>query len=150
MTGTPDNPKLSAGRHISGGPKSPGKYYRKHCKNIKTIIPYTKLGSLPKLSEPNSEIQLDFCSPIHNTSTKRPIYILVAVNGFSKFPWAQICRGPSTPSVLKFLNKYILVNGIRRSIRTEQGTVFVSKEYNNVCKNNNKTKIQPCSGPSCH
>ena len=49
----------------------------KQGKNLKPIIPKQDLGKLPKLSEPNEELQMDFAGPIpfRNYTDKRIITI---------------------------------------------------------------------------
>ena len=58
-------------------------------KNIITQIPSTEKNNLEILIEPNQEIQLDFAGPI-KSKTHGNIYILVAIDRFSKWPTAQI------------------------------------------------------------
>ena len=55
-------------------------------------------------------------------------YILVCVDRFSKFPSAQITSSASAKSIINFLSKYIALHGIPRTIRTDQGSSFISKE----------------------
>ena len=67
-------------------------------KNVITQIPSTETNNFEILTEPNQEIQLDFPGPI-KSKTRGDVYILVAVDRFSKWPTAQICKtrthGPS-------------------------------------------------------
>ena len=67
-------------------------------KNVITQIPSTEKNNLEILTEPDQEIQLDFAGPI-KSKTRGDVYILVAVDRFSKWPTAQICKtrthGPS-------------------------------------------------------
>ena len=58
---------------------------RAACKNIITQIPSTEKNNLEILTEPNQEIQLDFAGPI-KSKTRGDVYILVAVDRFSKWP----------------------------------------------------------------
>ena len=64
-------------------------------KHLTTQLPSTekkqKKNNLEILSEPNQEIQLDFAGPI-KSKTRGDVYILVAVDRFSKWPTAQICK----------------------------------------------------------
>ena len=59
-------------------------------KNLKTQIPQTEVNRLEILTEPGQEIQLDFAGPIKSKS-RGDVYILVAVDRFSKWPTAQVC-----------------------------------------------------------
>ena len=55
-------------------------------KNLKALIPKTKLGQLPSLIEPNQEIQMDFAGPIPYKNTTQNNYILVTVDRLSRYP----------------------------------------------------------------
>ena len=59
-------------------------------KSLITQLPTTEKFKLDLLSEPNQEIQLDFADPIKSKS-RGEIYLLVAVDRFSKWPTATIC-----------------------------------------------------------
>ena len=56
---------------------------------------------------------------------------------FSKFPSAQITSSTSAKSIINFLSKYIALHGIPRTIRTDQGTGFISKEVREFCHEHN-------------
>ena len=86
--------------------------------------------------EPNQEIQLDFAGPIFNERGKEK-YILTAIDRFSKFPTTKIVVATSTFNVTKFLNKYINLHGVPRTIRTDQGTCFTSNTFVKYCKDLN-------------
>ena len=60
-------------------------------KNLTTQLPSTEKNNIENLSEPNQEIQLDFAGPI-KSKTRGDVYILVAVDRFSKWLTAQICK----------------------------------------------------------
>ena len=54
-------------------------------KNLTTQLPSTEKNNPENLSEPNQEIHLDFAGPI-KSKTRGDVYILVAVDRFSKWP----------------------------------------------------------------
>ena len=86
-------------------------------KNLTTQLPSTeKKIKLEILSEPNQEIQLDFAGPI-KSKTRGDVYILVAVDRFSEWPTAQICKNTDSRTVLKFLTNI--------AQRTEHHGVYV-------------------------
>ena len=64
-------------------------------RNITTKIPSTEKNSIEILTEPNHEIQLDFAGPIKSKS-RGDVYILVALDCFSKGPTAQNCKSTYT------------------------------------------------------
>ena len=70
-------------------------------KNIITQIPSTEKNQLEILTDPNQEIQLDFAGPI-KSKTRGDVYLLVAVDRFTKWPTAQVCGNTDTRTVLKF------------------------------------------------
>ena len=64
-------------------------------------------------------------------------YILVCVDRFSKFSSAQITSSTSAKSIISYLSKYISLHGIPRTIRTDQGSSFISKEVREFCQEHN-------------
>ena len=101
-------------------------------KNLKTQFPSTEKNNLDILFEPNQEIQLDFAGPI-KFKTLGYVFILVAVDRFSKWPTAQICKNTDRRTVLKFLTKNFSDNGTPRSIRTDNRSCFKSNEFKEFC-----------------
>ena len=112
-------------------------------KNLKPIIPKTDLGKLPKLLEPNQEIQLDFAGPLPNESNDE-IYILVAIDRFSRYPSAVVHPNSDASTAIDFSQKYCEFHGIPRSIRCDQAQAFKSRSFDVYCKNKNiKLKFSP-------
>ena len=99
-------------------------------KNLKTQLPSAERNKLEIVFEPNQEIQLDFGGPKNQRLT---VYVLVAVDRFSKWPTAQICRNTDTRTVLEFLTKYCSNIGTPRRIRTGNGSCFKSNEFEEFC-----------------
>ena len=116
-------------------------------KNIITQIPSTGKNNLEILTEPNQEIQLDFAGPI-KSKTRGDVYILVAVDRFSKWPTAQVCKNTETRTVLKFSTKYFTDNGTPQCIRTDNGSCFKSNEFKKFCNGENIKPIR-CT-PNLH
>ena len=112
-------------------------------KNIITQIPSTEKNNLEILTEPNQEIQLDFAGPI-KSKTQGDVYILVAIDRFSKWPTAHSCKS----TVLKFLTKYFTDNGTPRNIGTDNGSCIKSNEFNQFCDGQNIKRIR-CT-PNLH
>ena len=65
----------------------------------------TRRNRLELLTEPNQEIQLDFAGPI-KSKIRGDVYILVAVDRFSKWPTAQICKNTDTRTVINFQHNF--------------------------------------------
>ena len=76
------------------------------------------------------------------------MYILVAVDRFSKWPRAHICKNTDSRIVLKFLTKYISDNGTPWSVRTDNGSYFKSNELKEFCYRENIKRIR-CT-PNLH
>ena len=88
-------------------------------KNLKSIIPANKWAPLKLCKVPNEEIQIDFGGPIYNEKNQE-IYFLSCIDRFSKFPSAEDFDRSNADNILKFLQEYVLLHGIHRSIRLDQ------------------------------
>ena len=102
-------------------------------KNLKPNIPKTEQNSLPPLSAPNEEIQLDFIGPI--TDQNRRFYILLSMDRYSKWPAASLCKTTDGETATKFLEQYCNLNGIPKTIRTDKATAFTGRQFREFCKN---------------
>ena len=102
-------------------------------KNLETQIPSTEKNYLEILTEPNQEIQLDFAGPI-NSKSWDTLYILVAVDRFSRWPTAKTCSRTDTKTVLQILKELYTEKGTPKSIRTDNATCFKSDEFKSYCK----------------
>ena len=116
-------------------------------KNTITQIPSTEKNTLEILTELNQAIQLDFAGPI-NSKTRSDVYSLVAVDRFSKWPTAQVCKNTDNRTVLNFLTKYFSDTGTPQCIRTDNGSCFKSNEFKKIC-NGEKIKRIRCT-PNLH
>ena len=91
-------------------------------KNIKPNIPSREKNKFPRLDNPNKEIQLDFIGPI--TVDNRRFHILLSMERFSKWTVASFCTSNDGETAIKFLEQYIQVNGIPKTMRTDKATTF--------------------------
>ena len=105
-------------------------------KNLKPIIPKSKLAQLPPLHEPNEEIQMDFAGPILDEQNNDS-YILASVDRFSRYPHAIVYHNCDTDTAIKYLEKYIKFHGIPRNIRCDQAQAFKSRQFEIFCNNHN-------------
>ena len=103
-------------------------------KNIKPLLTQKQFGKLPKVSEINQEIAIDFAGPFKNAPAAKQ-YLLVSVDHLSGWPEAKFLRKPTTEKVIEFLKKYIARHGIPKSIRTDPATIFCSKRFKTFCAN---------------
>ena len=85
---------------------------------------------------------MEFAGPI-KSETRVDVYILVAIDRFSKCPTAQICKNTDSRTVIKkFLTKYCVDNGTPRTIRTDNSSCFKSQEFKNYCNGEKINRIQ--------
>ena len=106
-------------------------------KNLKPLIPKQSLGMLPKLKEPNEEVQIDFAGPIPFRGHKHNYYTLISVNRLTRYPHAQVFKGCDTQTALNYLEEYCRFHGIPRSLRCDQAQAFKAREFEIFCKNKN-------------
>ena len=101
-------------------------------KNIKPNIPSTETNSLPPLNNPNEEIQMDFIGPI--TENNRRFYTLLSMDRYSKWPAASFCTSTDGETAVKFLEQYIQLNGIPKTIRSDRASAFTGRLFRDFCK----------------
>ena len=90
-------------------------------KNMKSSHTFHTSLSLPSLFAPKEELQLDFADPLQDEKGKR-VFILVAVDRYSKFPSVLLTKNNGSKKVVNFLEAYILIHGIANSILTDHGS----------------------------
>ena len=100
-------------------------------KNLKSVIPAKEFHPHIPCLEPYQEIQIDIGGPIFDEEGNK-IYLLAAIDRFSKYPTACIYDKANGPNVLKFLDIYIENHGIPRSIRLDQAKCSVGNQVNNI------------------
>ena len=78
---------------------------------------------MPVFSGPNQELQLDFAGPILDDKGSK-IFLLVAIDRFSKFLPVLISKTNGAKKVTKFLDSYIPIHGLPHSIGRGHGSGF--------------------------
>ena len=106
-------------------------------KNLKYQLPKPNFGKLKTLTEPGQEIQIDFSGKLNNKNLNGDHQILIAIDRFSKWPTAKICKSSETKEVINFLKQNFNLYGLPEKIKTDKGEAFVSKEYKEFCKSKN-------------
>ena len=112
-------------------------------KNLKYQIPKNKYGKLEKLSEPGQKIQIDFTGKLHKKNLNGEPQILIAIDRFSKWPTAKLCKTSETKEVISFLSNQFNLYGIPEKNKSDKGGAFTSTEYKEFCKARN-IEIQHC------
>ena len=113
----------------------------KICKNLKSIIPPNKWAPLKLCKVPNEEFQIDFGGPIYNEKNEE-IYFLACFDRFSKYPKAEAFDRANADNILKFLQEYVLLHGIPRSIRLNQARCQTRQQIEAFCSQNNIPLIE--------
>ena len=88
------------------------------------------------MSQPGQELQLDYAGPLEDHKGKK-IYLLVAIDRYSKFPSVKVTKSTGGKSTIKFLRTYIDKHGIPESIKTDQFSGFKGKAMKKFCTENN-------------
>ena len=105
-------------------------------KDLKANASFNSTKLLPFLSGPYEELQLDYAGPLLD-SDGNSIYILVAIDRYSKYPSAMITRSTGRQKIIKFLKTYIQQHSIPKSIKTDQYSGFKNKLVQAFCKDKN-------------
>ena len=110
--------------------------FTKFGKNLKANASFNSSKPLPLLSGPNEELQLYYSGPLFD-SFGNSMYILVAIDRYSKYPSAMITRSTGGRKIIKFLKSYIQQHKIPKSIKTDQYSGFKNKLVQNFCQEKN-------------
>ena len=89
--------------------------------------------SLLLLNAPNEELQLDYAVPLSDGAGNQ-VYILAAIDRFSKYQSVMLTKTTGANKILKFLENYIFTHSIRKAIRTDQYSGFKNKLVDQYCK----------------
>ena len=88
------------------------------------------------MTQPGQELQLDYAGPLEDHKGKQ-IYLLVAIDRYSKFPSVKVTKSTGGKSTIKFLRTYIDTHGIPESIKTDKFSGFKGKSMKKFCTENN-------------
>ena len=75
---------------------------------------------------------MDFIGPI--TAKNRRYYILLSMDRISKWPAASFCKSTESQTAVEFLEQYVNLNGIPKTIRTDKATAFTSRSFSEFCR----------------
>ena len=105
-------------------------------KNLTSINPASKWAPLKLCKVPSEEMQIDFGGPIYNEKNQE-VCFLACIDRFSKFPTAEVFDRADADNILKFLQEYVLLHGIPRSIRLDQARCQTDHQIKAFCSQNN-------------
>ena len=108
-------------------------------KNANYIIPKSSAKPLPLLTQPGQELQLDYAGLLEDHKGKK-IYLLVAIDRYSKFPSVKVTKFTGGKSTIQFLRTYIDTHGIPKLIQTDRFSGFKGKSRKKFCTENNITQ----------
>lgn len=105
------------------------------CQKMKHHVKQIKIADeipIPKL--PMRNMQLDAMGPfIDSTSGNRNVLVLIDV--FSRFVYAQATKDITTKTVIKFLERVFIENSYIKVLQTDRGTNFMSKSFEKYLEN---------------
>ena len=105
-------------------------------KKLKTVIPAKQFQTHTPCIVPNQEIQIAFAGAIINEK-EHEIYILTCIDRFSNYPSAEIFENANASNVIKFLENFIHVHVVPRSLRIDQAPCLIGNQVKNFCTKNN-------------
>ena len=109
-------------------------------KNLKTSKTFNSAEPLPELSKVNEELQIDLAGPMFDSKGKK-LFIIVAIDRFSKCPSAMIPRKSGSEKILKFLKNYIHQHTIPKNLKTDQNSGFKNAKVAEFCKSKGINQI---------
>ena len=95
-------------------------------KNLEPAKTFETAQSLPSLSGPNQQLKIVFAGPLLDDKGSK-VFLLIAIDRFSKFPPLLISKTTGAKKVTKFLASYIRIHRLPHSIRTDHGSGFNNK-----------------------
>jgi hypothetical protein len=95
--------------------------------------PVAELQPIP-LSWPFMQWGLDMVGKLHKSWLGGHVYMLVAVDKFTKWVEAAPVRTQDSIAAINFIKSIVFRFGVPHSIITDNGTNFTSKEFKNYCE----------------
>lgn len=123
------------------------------CSQLKPNFQNMDDNHLISALNPLDRLSIDF-KGILPTTKHNYKYLLIAVDEYSRFPFAFPCRDTSTNSVIDCLKKIFSVFGIPRFIHSDRGSSFVSLELKEFLfklgiSTSNSTPYNPRGNSQC-
>jgi len=103
------------------------------------------LRPIPKGDAPLSTYHMDHLGPMTSTA-KLYKYLLVIVDGFSKFVWIYPTKSTNTKEVLDKLTAIQQIFGNPQRIITDKGAAFTSTSFNDYCTTENIEHVAITTG----
>jgi hypothetical protein len=91
------------------------------------------LHPIPKFDVPMHTLHIDHLGPFV-LSSRRNDYLVVAIDGFTKFAFLKAVRNTKVGPVRKCLDDIFNLFGVARQIVCDRGSSFTSKCFNGYCE----------------
>ena len=85
------------------------------------------------------EIQIGLAGSINNERKDHEIYMSTCIDRFSQYQSAEIFDNANASNVIKFLDYYIQIYGVPRSLRIDQARCLIGNQVQKCCTKNNIT-----------
>nr|CAI5828350.1 unnamed protein product [Callosobruchus analis] len=95
--------------------------------------PQGKLHSIDKIGKPFHTMHLDHLGPFVK-SQRGNSYILVAIDGFTKFTFLKAVKNTKSTVTVKALGDIVNLIGFPNRVITDRGTSFTGAPFENFCK----------------
>jgi len=99
----------------------------KTCAEVKLRCYRRGSATLIKASRPMERISLDFKGRLPSTSGNS--YLLIAIDEYSRFPFAFPCKDMTAPTVICCLDKLFALCGTAGFVHSNNGSAFVSGDF---------------------
>ena len=90
--------------------------------------PPVQIQLWPKTDRPWTQLHIDYAGPLNGH------YFLVVVDSFTKWPEVFKCKHPTSTSTIDALRLLFSRFGVPKTIVSDNGTQFTSKEFEEFCK----------------
>ena len=85
-------------------------------------------------TRPNEVVFMDHLGPLRWESEDEPVYVLVMIDGFSRFIQLSISSGPTAESAMEGVAQWVRRNGTPAKIVSDQGSAFIADEFVSDCQ----------------
>ena len=106
-------------------------------KNLKSQKSNTEISKFDPPNNPGEGIQIDLTINPNKKHLNSSPFILIAVDKNRRWPAVNICNNTDHDTVISFLRDYIKIYGVPKTIKVDNDSAFISKEYKKLCNKYN-------------
>lgn len=108
---------------------------------VRTSAPAGKMLCQKKVTAPMQVLSIDLVGPLPKSYSGH-IYLLTIVDIFSKFVWLHPLKQATSKTIVKFLEENVFLKyGVPHCIVSDNGSQFISKEFETLLKKYNVPKV---------